>query len=99
MRVWMVHEEDGQYSDWRFNVVGVFSSRERAVEFVMSQRAPVDEDGYRLHSWDPEPAAGYALPKEVGDHWMLCEEDWFVTEYEVDAPLQVDRTYDYLSLS
>lgn len=83
MSVWMVHAETGQYSDWDYNVCGVFSSYEAARKYVMGQSASVDEH-----------------PMEVdGTHFRLREEDWFITEYELDKGAMVRRTgFGYLSV-
>ena len=45
-KVYMVHSESGEYSEWCFFVEGIFSSREKAVEYIESLRFPVawDED-------------------------------------------------------
>lgn len=45
-KVYMVHGESGEYSEWCFFVEGIFSSREKAVEYIESQGFSVawDED-------------------------------------------------------
>lgn len=36
MRVWMVHRESGRYSDWTYDVRGVFSTYDKACEYINS---------------------------------------------------------------
>lgn len=36
-KVWMVHRESGQYSDWEYDVKGIFSTYEKARAYVESQ--------------------------------------------------------------
>ena len=36
MKVWMVHAEHGEYSDWTYAVAGVFSTYEKAREYVLA---------------------------------------------------------------
>jgi len=91
MKVYLVHEEDGEYSDWRFNVAGVFSTHEKAVEYITSQRS---RDRYGEHELRLDPEYGERKhewqfgderysPKEV-NRWIHTE-DWYVTELELDV--------------
>lgn len=41
MKVWMVHRESGQYSDWTYEVKGIFSSYTKAREYLSSINIPV----------------------------------------------------------
>ena len=34
MKVWMVHRESGEYSDWTYDVKGIFSSYAKAREYL-----------------------------------------------------------------
>ena len=41
MKVYMVHSESGKYSDWTYDVRGIFSTVEKAVEYIESQAMTV----------------------------------------------------------
>ena len=77
---WLVHMEHGAYSDWNYEPVAVFSSRDAAVAWLEASRWPVTydqeleryEDSYPLDSW--EGVAAHARPTQLDDgSWELEE--------------------------
>lgn len=41
-KVYLVHSESGEWSDWTFVPLAVFTTREKAVEWIEGQRVPLD---------------------------------------------------------
>lgn len=89
MKVYLVHEEDGEYSDWRFNVAGVFSTHEKAVEYVLSQRVHGYDEVYEL---EPVPDYNKNMYGDLlfGDEKFAAKEhrdleSWYITELEIDV--------------
>ena len=104
MKVWMVHAEHGEYSDWTYAVAGVFSTYEKAREYVLTQSYPVDEDGDYIHAWERDiiTPVGQKVARERADGSFIMGDDggytphrvrWFITEYELDRGAEV--SYDY----
>lgn len=78
--VWMVHSENGMYSDIAYSVEGVFSSREKAVAYIMLSTITayhhvgeaVREDGWskRVDVWNTS-SGGY-LDTEFAAGWTTA---------------------------
>ena len=99
----MVHAEHGEYSGWTYAVAGVFSTYEKAREYVLAQSCPVDKEGCYVYTWERDqfPPVGQMAAVELpdgrfvmgNDEWTPHNVQWFITEYELDRGADVD--YDY----
>lgn len=86
MKVYMVHCETGEYSDWLYRVLGIFSCKERAKEYLRSIKVLVDGKkriivGHRLsnlslyYDSDDMAAFDFARPVDQGDgRWTLMSD-------------------------
>lgn len=89
-KVWMAHMESGSYSDWEYDVLGIFSSHEKAAEYVKGL-AIVRSDGTREA---PTTSDGtyfsYSDSGAFGKPWM------YVTEYTMDVGKAASELSDYV---
>lgn len=94
-KVYMVHREHGDYSDWTYDVLGVFSTEERAERYLSRVVLHV-RNGFGYRSWYDEPGWNthpVALAKaddgtwapDCGESRLWGEPTYFVTEYELDG--------------
>lgn len=92
-KVYLVHSESGEYSDWTFDPLAVFTTRERAVEWIEGKRVPVADseiyDGLTTDIWQGDEVDCYARPTTTdGRTWLVQEtEDGrkVVRSYESEA--------------
>ena len=75
-KVYLVHSESGEYSDWMFVPLAVFTTREKAVEWIEGQRVPVinDEvyDKLITDMWEGDKVECYARPTTTdGRTWLV----------------------------
>ena len=93
-KVYLVHSESGEYSDWTFVPLAVFTTREKAVEWIEGKRQPVTQsdvyDGLTTTDvWQDDEVVGYARPTTTdGRTWLVqATEDGRKVElsYDQDA--------------
>ena len=92
-KVFLVHSESGEYSDWTFIPLAVFTTRERAVAWIEGRRMPVTQsdvyDGLSTDVWQGDEVVGYARPTtKDGRTWLVqATEDGRKVElsYDQDA--------------
>ena len=74
-KVFLVHSESGEYSDWTFIPLAVFTTRERAVAWVEGRRLPVTNNevyGLTTDVWQGDEVDGYARPTTTdGRTWLV----------------------------
>ena len=75
-KVYLVHSESGEYSDWSFVPLAVFTTREKAVEWIEGQRIPVTRnnyyDGLTTNVWGDDKVECYARPTTTdGRTWLV----------------------------
>ncbi len=75
-KVFLVHRESGEYSDWSFAPLAVFTTRERAVEWIEGIRNPVAYsecyDGLTTDVWGDDKVECYARPTTTdGRTWLV----------------------------
>ena len=75
-KVFLVHSESGEYSDWSFLPLAVFTTREKAVEWIEGKREPVTySDGYgglTTDVWADDEVECYARPTTTdGRTWLV----------------------------
>ena len=75
-KVYLVHSESGEYSDWSFLPLAVFTTREKAVEWIEGKREPVTySDGYgglTTDVWADDEVECYARPTTTdGRTWLV----------------------------
>ena len=88
MKVYMVHRESGAYSDWTYEVLGIFSSRAKAREFLKGFRFDVGR--YKSDDfWDED--ADY-MHYDVHDVASLFTTDGGTFEFKVaGSDIPIDR--------
>jgi hypothetical protein len=102
-KVYMVHEEDGRYSDWRYNVIGIFSSYDEARKCLDGVTVPYDT-GWNsiIPEWgnQDEDTITLRLRSKDGKFFQFYHDgkpmfedeypyaSFFITEYELDSPLR-----------
>lgn len=89
-KVYLVHSESGEYSDWTFVPLAVFTTRERAVAWVEGQRVPVTlsdvHDGLTADVWQGDEVVGYARPTTTDGRTWLAQ--------ATEDGRKVERGYD-----
>lgn len=98
--VFLVHRESGEYSEWTFIPLAVFTTREKAVEWIEGQRVALTDcmysDCYRLAN-DRQKVTAYGHPScRDGETWTVFESEdgtpvsgwkdpsWFIDELGLD---------------
>ena len=87
MKVYMVHFETGQYSDMKYKVLGIFTSREKAERYLGSTEVVVTDGASIVRGYEADDLAmffsadeiarfGTARPIDQGDgRWLLATDD------------------------
>ena len=74
-KVYLVHSESGEYSDWSFVPLAVFTTREKAVEWIEGQRFPVTNNefyGLTTDVYDGDEVECHARPTTTdGRTWLV----------------------------
>ena len=102
--VYLVHIESGEYSDWLFSPLAVFTTREKAVEWIEGRRIPVtyseSYDGLTTDVWGYDKVECYARPTTTdGRTWLVqatedgrkVERDYYDDAWFIDE-LDLDPT-------
>lgn len=103
-KVYLVHSESGEYSDWTFVPLAVFTTREKAVEWIEGQRVPVTNSevygGLATDIWQGGEVECYARPTTTdGKTWSVqvtedgrrVERSWNDDDWFIDE-LDLDPT-------
>lgn len=75
-KVYLVHSESGEYSDWTFAPLAVFTTRDKAVAWIEGQRVPVTRNNYygglTTNVWGDDKVECYARPTTTdGRTWLV----------------------------
>lgn len=84
-KVYLVHSESGEYSDWSFVPLAVFTTREKAVEWIEGQRV-----GLHKYEWLCAPlgiAKSWQEPTAYGYPSTTDSKTWSVTKSEDGEPV------------
>lgn len=102
-KVYLVHSESGEYSDWSFVPLAVFTTREKAVEWIEGQRVPVTNNevyGLTTDVWGGDEVECHARPTTTdGRTWLVqatedgrkVERDYYDDAWFIDE-LDLDPT-------
>lgn len=90
IKVWMVHRESGVYSDWTYDVKGIFSSYELARKYV-EQQLVVPCYQYYDGGYDIEPIDADMLAKTVTTRLVSKDGVTFWNEFPDGS--RIDRRY------
>lgn len=98
-KVYLVHSESGEYSDWSFVPLAVFTTREKAVEWIEGKRVPITRNNYysglTTDVWGDDKVECYARPTTTdGKTWLVTTDGktWLVRVTEDGR--KVVRGYD-----
>ena len=84
-KVYLVHSESGEYSDWSFVPLAVFTTREKAVEWIEGQR--VGLVNCWLSNGEYEVARSWEKPTAYGHPSTTDGTTWAITKGEGDEPV------------
>ena len=88
-KVYLVHSESGEYSDWSFVPLAVFTTREKAVEWIEGKRFPVTNNefyGLTTDVCDGDEVECHARPTTTdGRTWLV---------HTTEDGRKVERSYD-----
>lgn len=79
-KVYLVHSESGEYSDWSFVPLAVFTTREKAVEWIEGQSVGLygwewkDTLNVANNSWEEVCAYGHPTTTD-NDTWAVAESE------------------------
>jgi len=89
MKVWILYEKNGQYPDYRMGIYGVFSTPEKAMEYVAAIVAALPEAP--LVDFIPTERREGAWHAAV---WTGGRYGWDRADYTI-APYELDEAFDY----
>ena len=104
MKVWILYEEHGEYSDYRMGIYGVFSTPEKAKEYVAAIVAALPEEPLSdfiprapraLTAWERREGAWHATLARVATIGSTGGQyHWDLAAYTI-APYELDEAFDY----